>query len=161
MNLFHVSTKKYEVGQIIKAEAFENTEYYNTAIANGKNWIDELLDNLKPENVPERINAIFAFDCIDNCIAFKGQNEANIYYKVKMHNPIACPMCLTDALKEGDTENNIRISNEYWSPSKAWRFLEYLSAEMEILEILETPTSMQLAKGRMNYSQDRDLKKDV
>lgn len=161
MNLFHVSTKEYEVGKIIKAEVFANTEYYRNAIANGKSWIDDYLDNSKPENAPERKNAIFAFDSIENCVAFKGQNKANFYYKVRMNNPIACPMCLTDALKENETEANIRISNEYWNPSKDWKFLEYLSSEMEIIEIIEAPDLYQLAKGKMNYDDDHKLKKSV
>lgn len=161
MELFHVSTKKYEIGEIIKAEDFTNTEYYQNATASGKNWIDEYLDEGRPENAPERKNAIFAFDCVENCIAFKGRNNANFYYKVKMIEPIASPMCLTDALIENAEEQNAIIRSEYWMPTKNWKFLEYLSSEMEVLEILETPDIIQINKGRLNYDYDRDLKKGI
>ncbi|KQO33212.1 hypothetical protein ASF10_19250 [Flavobacterium sp. Leaf82] len=157
MDLFHVSTKKYHVGQIIKAKDFENTEYYQNATNQNKNWIDEFLDINKPANAPERKKAIYAFDCVENCVAFKGQNNDNFYYKVKMLKPIACPMSLTDALKREDEENNLRIANEYWNYNENWKFLEYLSSEMQIIEIIPPPNIILVNKGKMNYSSDREL----
>ncbi|GAA3732983.1 hypothetical protein GCM10022422_14510 [Flavobacterium ginsengisoli] len=160
MNLFHVSSREYTVGQIIKAEDFENTEYYQNAITQNKNWIDDYLDNHKPANAPERKKTIYAFDCPENCIAFN-DNEGNFYYRVKMINPVACPMCLTDELQENNSDKNISIANEYWNPSLSWKFLEYLSPEMEILEIISPPDKYKKIKGRMNYDADHLTKQNI
>jgi len=71
MELYHVSCIKFDIGQIIKSDEFEKTKYYENACVNDKNWIDDFLDEKRPENAPERKKALFAFDSVANCWAFK------------------------------------------------------------------------------------------
>lgn len=67
---------------------------------------------------------------------------------------MAFPMCLTDALIKDSLEHNIKIADEYWKPQKDWKFLEYLSNQMEILEVLDDPSFEDKIKGRLNYDYD-------
>lgn len=162
MSLFHVSCKEYQIGEIINANDFESTKYYENATDNQKNWIDDFLDNIKPTNAPERRKTVFAFDSLDNCSSFKNKCEGEVYYyKVEMLNPIGCPMCLTDALVENNEELNNRIGEEYWSPTKEWKYLEYLSSQMTVIERLPKPNFMNSAKGMTNYIADKNLAKEI
>lgn len=163
MELYHVSCKDYEGGQLISSAELGQTEYYQNSIAKNQNWIDEFLDSIRPDGYPERKKTLFAFDSLGNCFAFKkGQCPNGLrYYKVKMNNPVACPMCLTDNLIEGSDEHNEIIGNEYWSPRKRWKFLEYLCDEMEIIEIMNEPDFIEKATGQNNYQLDFEQKEKI
>ena len=162
MPLYHVSCKEYQVNQVIKAEDFETTEYYENAVAEDKGWIDNFLDENKPENAPDRKKTLYAFDNISNCGAFKSTCEGEIfYYEVEMVEPISCPMCLTGALVEGSEELNNTLREEYWNPTKDWKYLEYLSLEMKIIDKVAKPTTLQKAKGIIDYNADRELIKKL
>jgi hypothetical protein len=163
MELYHVSCKEFKVGQVIRSSEFGQTEYYQDSIDKKENWIDEFLDSIRPDGYPERKRTLFAFDSLGNCFAFKkGQCPYGlIFYKVKMNNPVACPMCLTDKLKVDSDEQNKKIGNEYWSPSKQWKFLEYLCDEMEIIEILNEPEFMEKLTGQNNYQLDFEQKEKL
>lgn len=163
MTLYHVSCKKYEVGDVLKSPVSGQTEYYKSAITKGLNWIDDYLDTIRPDGYPERKSALYAFDCIANCFAFKKNKCSDTvnYYIVKMLNPVSCPMCLTDKLIKDSNSHNLKIGQEYWNPTMDWKFLEYLSNEMEILEILNNPTFNDKIIGQNNYQNDYDLKETL
>lgn len=163
MELYHVSCKDYENGTVLYSSDFEETEYYLNSKAQNKNWIDETLDKNRPDGFPERKKSLFAFDNLGNCFAFKKgecHNRLN-FYKVEMNNPKACPMCLTDALKQSNNELNKAVSREYWEPKQNWRFLEYLSTEMKIIERVSEPDIMTKAAGQNNYQCDFEQKKKI
>lgn len=158
MVLFHVSSKLYEIGEIISNEMFETTEYYQNSIIKNKNWIDDFLDERKPINAPTRQKAIFAFENIENCAAYKNSDKGEkFYYKVEMQNPIACPMCLTDALKFEENDLNNRLRTEYWNPNLDWKYLEYLGSEIKVIERLAKPGVIASSKGLSDYLHDRDM----
>lgn len=159
MILYHVSRKVYVVGDVINANEFSNvTEYYEKSEKENKNWIDDYLDSMKPQNAPSRKRVIYAFDSLANCGAFMVNNITDFnYYKVEMKEPVACPMCLTDNLEENNSEKNATIAKEYWNPTESWKFLEYLSEEMTIVEILPPPNFIEVASGKMAYGSDRTL----
>lgn len=162
MSYYHVSCKDYEIGQTISANNFANTEYYENAVNMSTNWIDDYLDDSRPENAPERKKTLFAFDKLENAAAFKNKCEGEVFfYKVDMANPIAAPMCLTDVLVVNDDELNQRVKEEYWNSTKDWKYLEYLSTEMVIVTKLNKPNFIQRSKGLTDYISDKELAKDM
>lgn len=162
MSLFHVSCNEYQIGQVISVEAFEVTEYYQNAVQANNNWIDDFLDEERPENVPPRQRTIFTFDSIENCAAFQNSCvEETFYYKVEMLNPTACPMCLTDALELVNTDLNNRIREEYWNKTLDWKYLEYLDIQMTIIEKLAKPNFISRSKGMMDYLHDKNIIKNL
>jgi hypothetical protein len=109
-----------------------------------------------------RQQTFYAFDSIENCIAFSNSNKIqnSFYYKVQMQNPFKAPMCLTDLLLK-NPGNNIKqesIAKEYWKPKTNWKFNEYLSMEMIIIECMAQPSFCSLLKGNENYNNDVDLR---
>jgi hypothetical protein len=138
LEYFHITCKEYTVGEIL---TLTHTTYYHlNAVANGLEWIDNYLDSLKPDIAPSRRRTFYAFGNLQHCLSFfnnrrceKGNKRI---YKVKMANPYAAPMCLTDGLKNNgqDHESNHLIAEEYWNPKNNWKVLEYLSEKMQIME---------------------------
>lgn len=84
--------------------------------------------------------------------SFKGLKAK--YYKVKMSSPIALPICLTDSLIIDSLEHNRKIATEYWHPIEEWKILEYLSNQMEILEVINEASEDEKIRGRLNYQHD-------
>ncbi len=163
MELFHISCKNYNIGEIINSDSFGLTEYYHISTFSGKNWIDDFLDSQRPAGYPARKSSLFAFDCISNCSAFminfRGLKAK--YYKVKMTSPIALPMLLTDSLIVDSLEYNMKIAKEYWQPTEEWKILEYLSNQMIILEVLIETSEVEKVRGSMNYQHDIEIREKL
>lgn len=165
MILFHGSFKQFEINKIIKAN--ELTPYFLSKQAQGSEWIDLVLNDYKPDHAPLRQYTLYACDSVANASAFienqKMGDAVPIYYKVEMVNPVKGVMCLTDLLfKNGPGhELNPEISQEYWSSSQDWRYHEYLSNEMKILEVMPAPNFMEKTAGRNSYMADFELRKKL
>jgi len=160
MELYHVSSKLYNIGQTISSEDFgDTTEYYQRKILENLNWIDDYLDTLRPGNVPPRRNSVFAFGHLKHCVAFCRKRDYN-YYKVEMNVNDSYPMCLTDALKVSeDPKVMAEIGIEYWFPTKNWSFLEFLSPSMTILDIV-TDIPAHYFYDNTDYMKDFELKRN-
>lgn len=137
MILFHVTTENYKVGDNITVEAFhDDFSYYHTN--SPWSFINEYLDETKPDNEPSRAKCIYAFASLAHCAAFVRKKDNSNFYKVELNSGGHHPMCLTDAIrKTSDTESKHAMRTEYWNPTKKWKFNEYLGTEMSILEKIE------------------------
>lgn len=162
MKLYHVSCKEYEIGE--KFISKTPTPYHSKKVEKGEGWVDLKLNEFKPEGAPNRDQCYYAFDSLDNCSAFieneKCSTEGGPYfYEVKMINPIGAPMRLNQViLKKGEDSDEIEsIAQEYWNPTLEWKFMEYLSFEMEILDRVDAPGMMEKLRGKSNYIIDFDL----
>ncbi len=165
MILYHASYKIFEIGQTYIAE--RETPYFLEKQSQGMEWVDLLLNEYKPEHAPLRQQTFFACDSVENCYAFISSKSnvdiAPIYYKVEMDNPVKCVMCLTDIFRHvsSDDPNRPVYAKEYWSPTQEWRYYEYLSKRMTILEIVSEPDIILKNKGKVNYNADKDLRKST
>lgn len=163
MVLFHVSFTKYIVGQTYTAP--NPNGYHQRAIQNGEAWINEFLNENKSEDLPSRISSFYACNIIENCQGYIGNKTINgqqpIFYKVEMNCEIGFPMVLIDAIRKNGLNSAFlnECSVEYWSPTGEWKFKEFLSPEMTILEILPAPNPILANKGRMSYNTDLERAK--
>lgn len=163
MQLYHVSFTEYEVGKTYIAD--NPNGYHLRSISRGDGWINEEMDNMRPDGYPSRIASFYACDALENCQAFiankkiAGNNPT--YYKVEMDRTVGFPMVLVDRIKKmGQGSANLSSCiNEYWSPTQAWKYLEFLSPQMTILEKLDNPNSLMAIKGSMNYNTDFETAK--
>lgn len=159
MELYHVSFKKYEVGKTYTAS--NPIGYHLRAIQKGEGWVNDILDEYRPDGTPSRISSFYACDILENCVAYIGnktiEGKEPIYYKVKMECTIGFPMVMVDRIKclGNDTSKILPYIDEYWNPTLDWKYLEFLSSTMTIIEILSEPFG--LFKGKRNYEVDRDL----
>jgi hypothetical protein len=165
MILYHVSYKSFTIGECLTAN--EITPYFLEKQEKKEEWVDTILNNFKPVDAPDRQHTFFACDAIENCYAFIANKiplSGNpIYYKVEMIEPIKAVMCITDLiLKVGPDDIQVEdFAKEYWIPTLNWKYYEYLSAKMKIMEIIEEPNSLLKAKGRINYQSDWELRKNT
>jgi hypothetical protein len=161
IELFHVSLIKYDNDTVLKLTGNDETHYYKRKREIGDNWVDDTLNTYRPLKAPFRQQTFYAFDAIENCIAFATTNNLRnpYYYKVKMQSPTKAPMCLTDLIlkSKGDLEKIKKIVQEYWNPQNDWKFNEYLSIEMSIIESIQEPDFFAKLKGKENYNHDYDI----
>lgn len=160
IEFYHVTERIYCAGESLNMN--EETYYFIEQGRRGNQWIDLFLNGLKPENAPERQYSFFAFDNLDNCKAFWENEKRNgfpKYYKVSMQNAIKAPMCLVQLiLREGRESNRIEtIAREYWNPQHEWKFLEFLSNEMTIIQLHKSPSITDNLAGITNYEEDKEL----
>ena len=141
LELYHISCKEYPIGKV--PPLMGESIYHQNTMKDDRKWINDYLDLHNPKGSPSRKKSFYACDSIANCKALKStvvkENCLPRIYRVKMLNPAKVPMALVTylfKLKEGH-EFNSRIANEYWIPSFEWKFCEYLSEEMEIIEEIQ------------------------
>lgn len=162
IELYHVSESRLEDNTILKLTNNDETYYYQKNKVNGKNLVDDILNDSKPIDAPMRNQTFYSFDSIDNCAAYAKNNyyKNTYYYRVKMLNPVKAPMCITDLILKltNDTTKQINAVKEYWNPTQKWKFNEYLSMEMTIIESVKE-TFLAKARGAVNYHHDLDLRK--
>lgn len=163
--LYHVSFSKYDIGSIFSLSTQDETFYYKMNKENGLNWVDDFLNLKRPSSAPLRHQTFYSFDSLANCHRYiKSINHSNkivYYYKIEMQNPFKAPMCLTDLILKSRNQSPLidKIANEYWHPTLNWKFYEYLSNEMLIVEDIREPDFLAKIQGDSNYNFDIDLRK--
>lgn len=163
MELFHVSFTEYNLGQTYIAP--NPIGYHIRSVQRNEGWINETLDERRPAGFPSRIASFYACSELANCQAFIGkkriENQDPIFYKVEMDCLYGFPMVLIDRIRKLGHESALLEAciSEYWSPTQEWKYLEFLSPSMTIMEILPMPESLLANKGRMNYNFDFELAK--
>jgi len=162
-----VSINNLKNGTLLHLADSNETFYYRNRKQSGDNWVDDLLDKYKPMNAPSRKQTFYAFDSLANCYRFNkslgNKNKTVFYYKVKLYNPYKTVMSLTDFIfKLGKNSSELdKIAQEYWFPSLDWKFYEYLSNKMTIIETLSEPDYLSKIQGDCNYNNDFDLRKKL
>ncbi|MDL2257206.1 hypothetical protein LJC06_03265 [Bacteroidales bacterium OttesenSCG-928-I14] len=156
MESFHTTKCVYNVGDVIKVADYIG-DYCNYHVNSDDSWINDFLDETKPTEEPPRRKCIYAFSLLSHCAAYIGQRKDSAeynFYKVEINTQSAHPMCLTDVIRIASSIGiQTRLRNEYWYPTKKWKFNEFLGTEMIILEKIETvPPGFFLIQG--DYSDD-------
>ena len=165
MALFHVSCKLYSIGECLIRTS--ETQYFKKKKEKNQEWVDLMLNQHKPNNAPLRQYTYYAFDSISNCGAFFSNHtcatEGPFYYSVEMKDPVKVPMCLIDLiLHEGQNSNNLtKIISEYWNPTLHWNVFEYLSNEMKIISLVDKPSAIITAKGKIDYGEDVKIRRQL
>jgi hypothetical protein len=161
MELYHVSFREYTAGQTYTAP--NPIGYHLRSIQRNEGWINETLDEQSPNGYPLRVASFYACSVLENCQAFIGNKRIEdrnpIFYKVEMDCDLGFPMVLIDRMRKlGQASGLIDTCiSEYWTPTHVWKYLEYLSPSMTIIEILPVPESLMANKGRMNYNADFEI----
>jgi hypothetical protein len=59
------------------------------------------------------------------------------------------------ALKRSQDKGRLQsIISEYWKPTQEWRFWEYLSRRMKIVEIVLAPNTIDMSISQLSYASD-------
>lgn len=156
MRLYHITDKEYENGQVIRAIDFGEACYYhlnNPEYA----WINDVLDAEKDADCPSRKRCIYAFGRPDFCLAFNNNPDLHCYL-VEMDAKGGFPMVLTDTMRRvGQNYDRIGdVVNEYWHPTKHWKYNEYLGESMVIIKEI-IPDRGRRTGAMMQYNDDRAI----
>ena len=142
VELYHISSYDYKVGESISMNLTCN--YHNNTVVQQYGWVNDFLDNARPERAPERKKSIYAFDNPDFCVEFfkkqyPGAIKTAKLYKVSMSEVRKVPIALVSYIREkGKGHSQLSdIANEYWVPTQNWKAYEYISNEMSIVEIIK------------------------
>jgi hypothetical protein len=163
--LFHVATTAYADGEPVSVPAGDVTHFHRRLACAGRSIAEERLEKYRLRGMPSRRATRYAFDDPNHC-ALYGQSEYRghklYYYRVAMPQPVRAPMALVDAIGkiEGVTEAQVeQIVREYWSPTRAWSFWEYLDTAMTIIEQIPAPdtSALEFMGAQGSWDTDFDL----
>jgi hypothetical protein len=166
--LYHATTDLLTPGDTLISRASDfPSEPYRRAL-------EELLAKRCPEGRPHRMSSWFACETprlaakyLDAQISFGVDKEARKgqprLYAVEMDPSSKQPMVLVSAvaLKLSARESNIAswLADEYWTSTKEWKFWEYISPEIVVVEECSWPDGIELAIALQTYSADASLLK--
>ena len=152
--LYHASVTLYAAGATLRGEA------RNVPEANG--WIEEEFERHRAGRSASRLDALFAGVDAADCVRFlraqrRYDNTPIHVYRVEMAVSGRHPMALVDAVRRNrDCPDALReIIEEYWQPTREWRFWEHLGQVMTVVEELELPNAAMLAGAAHRYDLDR------
>jgi hypothetical protein len=156
VSLYHASPEVFEPGLTLREE--------RRAILESNVWIEEEFERLRRGRSVPRCEARFAMASGADCVRYLRaqqdyENRPMYLYRVKMQSPQRHPMALVDAARRNrEHQDRLReIVGEYWCPTRAWQFWEYLDRTMTILENLSLPDAAMVAGAAHRYNGDYDL----
>lgn len=165
LELYHISCIEYKNGETAPLQNVNS--YHLLTVQQGIGWVNDFLDIKRPTGAPSRIRSYYACDTIRNCIGYgrnkQCENGGPFLYKVAMKNPRKVPMSLVNTIlrkREGNALND-QIADEYWTPTREWKYYEYLSEEMKIIERLEILQEYYQNNASMLIGLDQDLAKTI
>lgn len=154
--LYHASTSVYAAGVTLCGRA--------RVVPDANVWIEEEFERSRGGGSSSRLDALFAgangADCVKFLVAQQGyDNEPVHLYRVEMPASVRHPMALIDAARRnwGRPDALRDIVEEYWQPTRIWRFWEYLGQSMTVVEELDLPSTVMLAGASHRYNLDHDL----
>jgi len=154
MTTYHVSTKKYNIGNIVKSN-----NYYEVSLSRNNEWVENILEKHRPQNYPNRKQCVFSFENIDEFGYYSDYLTGDLnYYEVEiLDSPIKCPMVLCDFIKTANNKDYDKLAVEYWNKTKNWNFLELLCGSFKIVGLITKPAIIQKLAGRKKYKDDEQI----
>lgn len=156
---YHASVENYEVGKTYTTDQFTgDTTRFHNSLDEAKKQTDILLDEHRPEGCDSRLKSFYIFQDVKHCADYASfLHTKNVkVYAIEPTSKVfgGFPMCLVNkAHIEKDESIKAKIIQEYWNPEYPWKFNEYLTQSIKIIDILElSPPSCS-----MDYDYDQTL----
>lgn len=173
---YHASQRHYSVGEAIGPLPNDQHGYFVSSHPEGspQAQAEQKLKICRPANRIGRERCIFLFNSLEQCILYfdaeYNHNPQNYFiYTVTAPENTGHPMVLVDRMaKLLNTSSQIdstfvdRIANEYWTPTRKWKFPEFLCNSCTVLGCVEghgvdrNESSMRinLMKCTLDYNSD-------
>lgn len=160
MIAYHVSTKQYEIGEIVTSN-----NYLDVTLRRGNEWVEKLLESYRPNSSPNRLKCVFSFEKIEALgfySDFLTSNNLQFYEVELLSIPCKSPMVLCGYIQNNkDKDLLAKLSIEYWSNTKNWNFLELLSDSFKIVRHLNRPNIAEKLIGMGMYEKDKTIAKSI
>lgn len=140
--VFRFSTQAYRAGDTISPGC-----YVSRKKAGDEGWIEEALENGRPDGAPSRDAAVYVVKSADQARYFgRAEHEGKGFvYEVAAGAIWWAVMCLPDALiKRGlGSPHQASIVGEYWRQQHQWRLLEGLCVDARVVAVLDPPDAIE------------------
>lgn len=165
MTVYHISDKVFEAGNPVLIRDFGATTLYHQNLSLENKAIDVFLSAGRPEGEPERQLCIYAFSRPEHCLGFMDEKiqRGDVLHLYRCEMDVTCghPMFLIRPLQSiRDEAQKEAIRKEYWTPTKDWKVIEFMSEKMMVVE--EIPITKEMctrARGitKNDYADDAAL----
>ena len=156
---YHASARCLETGNAVRNGARSIPDFQNSQV-------EDILEQIRGNRSVSRLNAFFASKEESDCAVYlknPGYTGSLFIYKVRLPVAFSHPMALVDRIKKhlGNDGFLKQIAEEYWYPSKDWKYFEFLGDSMEIIEQVAVPNNNMLSGAKVRYGSDRDLAQKI
>jgi hypothetical protein len=159
-SLFHASECDLSLGRELTFE--------DRGLDEGRGLLDEFLERLRPEDCCSRIKAWFA--CETAALADKYKSAEQLVrmssksynvFEIEMRQFSRHPMVIVNEvysrLRADDLSVATALANEYWRPTRSWRYIEYIGPTITALRRVHMPLEVsEVAAAGFSYDGDRN-----
>lgn len=141
-----------------------------TGIPAHRRPVEVFLERARPKHMASRLSCIFACTSpqqadvyLDGELGLSTPTVARFLYALEAKAASSAhPMCLVDAVKrslnDGDTNRADRLAAEYWSPTRKWRFNEYLCTGVTAIDEVQRQSLPLIERTLVRIGFDADKK---
>jgi hypothetical protein len=168
--LYHATTAELTIGDKLGS----TVSVLNNITNIFQREAEDFLEQRRPKGRPPRPSSWFACDkanlaaeYLDAQLTFgpdkRARNGRPHLYAVEMDSSSKQPMILANAvavkLSAGEKDVALLLADEYWAPTQEWRFWEYISPDIVVLQRQPWPDPMALSLALDAYTKDSDTLK--
>jgi hypothetical protein len=164
MPFYHASRNVYPDGHVIHVPKGEVADAYQLSLRLGAKWREDALEATRAGRAFSRQFAVYAANSPGNAARFlisqpDAEKRPVLVYEVDINNKSPSPMVLIGYMDDqGEGFAALpECMEEYWAPTRNWRFLEYVCSEMIVTKSLGPVGMMETWGADADYGRDRDL----
>jgi len=144
MPYFHASRNVYQIGDVIRVPVGEQSHAFKLSLELGMQWREEALENARNDRANSRRSAVYAADTLGNAARFlvsqpDEKGRPVLGYEVEITHQTPSPMVLIGYIgAHGPAFPSLSACmEEYWTPTKKWRFLEFVCPSLTVTAVFE------------------------
>ena len=168
MPYFHASRNVYQIGDVIRVPVGEQSHAFKLSLELGMQWREEALENARNDRANSRRSAVYAADTLGNAARFlvsqpDEKGRPVLGYEVEITHQTPSPMVLIGYIDaHGPAFPSLSACmEEYWTPTKKWRFLEFVCPSLTVTAVFENICEEKLWMAGEDYEHDRQLARQL
>lgn len=168
MHFFHASRNVYQIGDIIRVPEGEQSHAFKLSLELGMQWREEALEEARNDRASSRRSAVYASNTLANAARFlvsqpDDKGRPVLGYEVEITDQSPSPMVLIGYIDaHGRTFPSLSSCiEEYWAPTKEWKFLEFVSPSFSVTTVLGNVSDEALWLASEDYEFDRQLAQNL
>lgn len=164
MSYFHASRNVYQIGDVIRVPEGDQSHAFKLSLELGMQWREKALEDARNNRASSRRSAVYAANTLGNAARFlvsqpDEEGRPVLGYEVEITHQSPSPMALIGYIDAHGTAfpSLSACIEEYWTPTKKWRFLEFVCPFLTVTAALGNIREEALWIAGENYEYDRQL----
>ena len=164
MSYFHASCNVYQIGDVIRVPEGDQSHAFKLSLELGMQWREKALEDARNNRASSRRSAVYAANTLGNAARFlvsqpDEEGRPVLGYEVEITHQSPSPMALIGYIDAHGTAfpSLSACIEEYWTPTKKWRFLEFVCPFLTVTAALGNIREEALWIAGENYEYDRQL----